>query len=132
MYSGLFTHHIKAVLPPPQIEQLFGLLGYRSSPSQQEQVLSVAPSSPDDFLRLSCAFFLARCECRLLEEALGKHRGEAQWELKMVRERQRGHGVQVGFCLHTNESSVEITGLQSPDQRPVPVHLGLGPGLGLD
>uniref|UniRef100_A0A3P8X4T9 Spermatogenesis associated 2 like n=1 Tax=Cynoglossus semilaevis TaxID=244447 RepID=A0A3P8X4T9_CYNSE len=91
-YSGLFTHHIKAVLPPPQIEQLFGLLGYRSSPSQQEQVLSVAPSSPDDFLRLSCAFFLARCECRLLEEALGKHRGEAQWELKMVRERQRGHG----------------------------------------
>ncbi|XP_058501104.1 spermatogenesis associated 2-like [Solea solea] len=99
MYSGPFTHYIKPVLSVPQIEKLFGLLGYHSSSPQHQQLclqlLRISPSSVDDLLRLSCAFYLARCECRLLQAALGKHAGEAQWELRLVRERQRGHGVQV-------------------------------------
>lgn len=101
MYSGTFTHYIKPVLSMPQIEKLFGLLGYQLSSSRYEQLHlqspRVSPASLDDLLRLSCAFFLAHCECRLLLTALGKYAGEAQWELSVVRERQRGNSLQV--CL---------------------------------
>ncbi len=99
MYSGMFTHYIRPVLSMPQIEILFGLLGYQPSTSRHEQLClqspGVSPDSPDDLLQLSCAFFLARCECRLLVTALGKNLGEAQWELSVVKERQRGHSLQV-------------------------------------
>lgn len=101
MYSGMFTHHIKPVLSTPQIEEMFGLLGYHPCSTRREQLrlLSprVSPATLEDFLRLSCAFFLARCECLLLLTALGKHSGDVQWELSVVRERQRGHSLQV--CL---------------------------------
>lgn len=101
MYSGMFTHCIKPVLSMPQIEKLFGLLGYQVSSSRHEQLrlqsARVSPSSLNDLLCLSCAFFLARCECRLLMTALGNHVGEAQWELSLVRERQKGNSLQV--CL---------------------------------
>lgn len=83
----------------PQIEKVFSLLGYQLSSSQQEQLCLQAsrtnPTSLDELLRLSCAFFLARCECCLLATALESHVGEAEWELSVVRERQRGHSVQV-------------------------------------
>ncbi|KAM8890948.1 spermatogenesis associated 2-like isoform 1-T2 [Spinachia spinachia] len=98
MYSGMFTHFIKPVLSMPQVEKLFGLLGYQPSSSRNEQLRlqapAVGPASSYDLLCLSCAFFLARCECRLLRTALEKHAGEAQWELSVVRERQRGYGLQ--------------------------------------
>lgn len=101
MYSGTFTHDIKPVLSMPQIERLFGLLGYQLSSSRHEQLrlLShrVNPASPDDLLCLSCAFFLARCECRLLLTALREHAGEVQWELGVVRERATGSSLQVGY-----------------------------------
>lgn len=99
MHSGTFTHHIAPVLPRPQMENLFGLLGYLPGSSCPEQLRlqapGVGPASPDDLLRLSCAFFVARCECRLLLVALGKHGGDTQWELSTVRERQRGSSLQV-------------------------------------
>lgn len=99
MYSGTFTHYIASVLSMPQIKSLFGLLGYQHNSFQPEQlclrVPKVSPASLDDLLRLSCAFFVARCECHLLLSALGNHVGDAQWELHMVRERQRGHSLQV-------------------------------------
>lgn len=83
----------------PQIENVFSLLGYQPSSSRQEQLClqlsRTNPASLGDFLRLSCAFFLARCECCLLATALGSHVGEAEWELSVVRERQKGHSVQV-------------------------------------
>lgn len=98
MYSGMFTHDIRPVLSMPQIERLFGLLGYQLSSSRHEQLrlLShrVNPASPDELLCLSCAFFLARCECRLLLTALGEHSGEVQWELSVVRERATGNSLQ--------------------------------------
>ncbi|XP_017274356.1 spermatogenesis associated 2-like isoform X2 [Kryptolebias marmoratus] len=101
MYSGTFTHFITPVLSMPQIEKLFGLLGYQPSPFRPEQLClqppKVSPSSLEDLLRLSCAFFVARCECHLLLSALGNHVGDAQWELNMVRERQRGNSLQVAF-----------------------------------
>ncbi|XP_054476645.1 spermatogenesis associated 2-like [Anoplopoma fimbria] len=101
MYSGMFTHFIKPVLSMPQIEKLFGLLGYEPSSSRHEQLClqssRVGPASSHELLCLSCAFFLARCECCLLLTALGKHVGEAQWELSVVRERQRGNSVQVAL-----------------------------------
>lgn len=100
MYSGTFTHYIKPVLSMPQIEKLFGLLGYQLSLPRHEQQLQlqsarVGPASLDDFLHLSYGFFLARCECHLLLTALEKNAGDVQWELNMVRERQRGNSLQV-------------------------------------
>lgn len=111
MYSGMFTHYIKPVLSMPQIEKLFGLLGYQPGSSRQEQLrlqsTRAGPSpSPGDLLRLSCAFFLCRCECRLLLVALGKHAGEVQWELSMVRERQRGSNLQV--ALDNTKKALEV------------------------
>ncbi|XP_029953028.1 spermatogenesis associated 2-like isoform X2 [Salarias fasciatus] len=100
-YSSAFIHDICPVLSPPQIHSLFGLLGYRAASSHPEQ-LRLAPardgqSSLDHLLRLSCAFFLARCECCLLLAALGKRGGELEWELSLVRERQRGHVLQAAL-----------------------------------
>lgn len=98
MYSGTFTHFIKPVLSTSQIEKLFGLLGYQLSSRHEQlrlQPSRISPGSLSDLLRLSCAFFLARCECRLLLMALGKHVGETQWELSVVRERQKGNNLQV-------------------------------------
>nr|XP_057932498.1 spermatogenesis associated 2-like [Doryrhamphus excisus]XP_057932499.1 spermatogenesis associated 2-like [Doryrhamphus excisus] len=100
MYSGMFTHYIKPVLSPAQIEKLFGLLGYQYSTRREQlklQSLRPSPNVLDDLLRLSCAFFLARCECRLLLAALEKGGGDAQWELCVVRERQRGHSLKVAL-----------------------------------
>lgn len=98
MYSGMFTHLIKPVFSVQQTHHLFSLLGYQpcSAPPQQLR-LQPASTSSDHFLRRSCAFFLARCECRLLLAALGSHGGDAQWELSLVRERRRGHSVQVAL-----------------------------------
>ncbi|XP_013889307.1 spermatogenesis associated 2-like [Austrofundulus limnaeus] len=101
MYSGTFTHYISSVLSMPQIESLFGLLGYQHNSFRPEELClresKVRPASLDDLLRLSCAFFVARCECQLLLSALGNHVGDAQWELHMVWERQRGNSLQVAF-----------------------------------
>ncbi|XP_035520620.1 spermatogenesis-associated protein 2-like protein [Morone saxatilis] len=110
MYSGMFTHYIKPVLSMPQIEKLFGLLGYQPSSPRREQLRlqspRVSPACLDDLLRLSCAFFLARCECHLLLTALGKHAGEVQWELSVVRERQRGNSLQV--ALENTKKTLEV------------------------
>ncbi|KAM6925694.1 spermatogenesis associated 2-like [Lycodopsis pacificus] len=117
MYSGMFTHFIKPVLSMPQIEKLFGLLGYRPSSSRHEQLRlqspRVGPASLDDLLCLSCAFFLARCECFLLQTALGKHAGEAQWELSVVRERQRGNCLQVAL-----DNTKKTLGANQPQMEP--------------
>ncbi|XP_008410938.1 spermatogenesis associated 2-like [Poecilia reticulata] len=97
MYSGTFTHCVAPVLSAPQTEEVFGLLGYRPGPAQT-RLLRLQPSggpvAPRELLRLACAFFLARCECRLLLAALGK-RGGARRELGVVRERRRGQRLQV-------------------------------------
>ncbi|XP_031724070.1 spermatogenesis associated 2-like [Anarrhichthys ocellatus] len=117
MYSGMFTHFIKPVMSMPQIEKLFGLLGYRPSSSRHEQLRlqspRVGPASLDDLLCLSCAFFLARCECFLLRTALGKHAGEAQWELSVVRERQRGNCLQVAL-----DNTKKTLGANPPQMEP--------------
>ncbi|XP_068169159.1 spermatogenesis associated 2-like [Antennarius striatus] len=110
MYSGTFTHYVKPVLSMPQIEKLFGLLGYKPNSSRHEQLRlqlrRVSRASVDNLLSLSCAFFLARCECRLLLTALGKHAGEAQWELSLVRERLRGDSLQV--ALENTKKLLEV------------------------
>lgn len=99
MYSGIFTHYIKPVFSMRQIEQLFGLLGYKPCLVPREQLRlqpqKVSADSLDEVLRLACAFFVVRCECRLLMAALGKNSGQAQRELSVVRERQRGYSLQV-------------------------------------
>lgn len=99
MYSGIFTHCIKPVFSTQQIERLFGLVGYKKCPTQREQLRlqpqKVSAANMDELLRLSCAFFVARCECRLLLAALGKYAGQPKWELSVVRERQRGHSLEI-------------------------------------
>lgn len=106
MYSGTFTHYITPVLSTAQIENLFNLLGYELSASSSEQLHlqthRVNSTSSDTLLCLSCAFFLARCECHFLTTALGKHCGDTQWELSAVMERQRGN------CLQVCDADAEI------------------------
>ncbi|XP_049580519.1 spermatogenesis associated 2-like isoform X2 [Syngnathus scovelli] len=100
MYSGMFTHYIKPVLSVAQIEKLFGLLGYQCSTRREQlhlQLHTVGSLILDDLLCLSCAFFLARCECCLLQMALENHSSDVQWELCMVRERLRGYALQVAL-----------------------------------
>lgn len=109
MYSGMFTHYIKPVLSMPLILKVFGLLGYQPCSGRHEQLHRQSPgvssAAPGNLLNLSCAFFLARCECRLLLSALGTHGGEAEWELSLVRERQRGCSLQVSPISLLNEST---------------------------
>ncbi|XP_072241465.1 spermatogenesis associated 2-like [Leuresthes tenuis] len=121
MYSGTFTHCITPVLSLSQIEKLFGLLGYQLSPSCPEQLClqwpRVSRDSGDGLLRLSCAFFIARCECRLLLAALGQHGGDTQWELSVVRERLRGNSLQVALdntkkTLEVNQPPVELSNVE--------------------
>ncbi|KAM4573171.1 spermatogenesis associated 2-like isoform 1-T1 [Odontesthes bonariensis] len=121
MYSGTFTHCITPVLSMSQIEELFGLLGYQLSPSCPEQLCLPSPrfsrASLDGLLRLSCAFFIARCECHLLLTALGQHVGDTQWELSVVRERLRGNSLQVALdntkkTLEVNQPPMELTNVE--------------------
>ncbi|CAG5958378.1 unnamed protein product [Menidia menidia] len=111
MYSGTFTHCIAPVLSASQVHQLFGLLGYQLSPSCPEQLCLQPPrgssASLDDLLHLSCAFFVARCECHLLLSALGKHVGDTQWELSVVRERLRGSSLQA--ALDNTRKTLEVS-----------------------
>ncbi|XP_035498485.2 spermatogenesis associated 2-like [Scophthalmus maximus] len=124
MYSGMFTHHIRPVLSMPQAEKLFGLLGYEPGAARREQLflqaLKIGPASLDDLLRLSCAFYLARCECRLMQAALGKHVGEAQWELSVVRERQRGNSLQVAL-----DNAKKTLKVKQPPTEPFDVDMDL-------
>ncbi|XP_072291485.1 spermatogenesis associated 2-like [Eucyclogobius newberryi] len=115
MYSGIFTHCIKPVFSTQQIELLFGLLGYRLCSSRREQLRlqpqKVSAARVDELLRLSCAFFVARCECRLLLAALGKYAGQPRWELNIVRERQRGHSFQMAL-----DSTMRLVDVKQPLQ----------------
>lgn len=110
MYSGIFTHYIKPVFTSQQIEELFSMLGYELCSKRREQLRlqpqKVNAANLDELLHLSCAFFVARCECRLLLAALGKNSGQRQWELSLVRERQRGHSLQV--ALDNTMRTVEV------------------------
>lgn len=103
-YSGIFTHHIKPALSTVQVEELFGLLGYRVSlgASREEELrLGPSPALPDDLLRLACSFFTARCECKLLLSALEPlhllTQGSSECELRIVQERRRGSSLQVAL-----------------------------------
>ncbi|XP_019720837.1 spermatogenesis associated 2-like [Hippocampus comes] len=112
MYSGMFTHYIKPVLSLAQIEKLFGLLGYQRSTRREQlhlQLHTVSPLILDDLLCLSCAFYLARCECQLLLTALEAHGGDPRWELCMVRERLRGYVLQVAL-----DNTKRIMGFKQP------------------
>lgn len=133
MYSGMFTHYIKPVLSMQHIARLFGMLGYQPCLARHEQEqlrlqsTSFNSASSADLLRLSCAFFLARCECRLLLSALGKHGGETQWELNLVRERQRGHSLQV--ALENTKKTLEVNQPLKEDAMELS---GIDAGLDLD
>ncbi|KAK7892095.1 hypothetical protein WMY93_024058 [Mugilogobius chulae] len=115
MYSGKFTHCIKPVFSAKQIEVLFGLLGYRRCSSGREQLRlqaqKVSAARVDELLRLSCAFFVARCECGLLLAALGRYAGQPRWELNIVRERQRGHNLQIAL-----DSTMRLVDVKQPLQ----------------
>lgn len=102
MFSGMFSHYIKPSLSTPQVLELFGLLGYQASKARSSEELCLCPQArPLDFLlHLACAFFTARCECRMLLAALekkagaGARNGGREWELNLVQERQRGHSLE--------------------------------------
>lgn len=99
MYSGIFTHCIKPVFSTHQVEVLFGLLGYKKSQREQLRLQpeQISADSLEELLRMACAFFVGRCECRLLLAGLGKYAGQPQWELNVVRERQRGYTIETAL-----------------------------------
>ncbi|CAB1313920.1 unnamed protein product [Coregonus sp. 'balchen'] len=99
MFSGMFTHYIKPALSMQQVADLFGLLGYQASEARLcEELRLRSPGLPvDTLLRLSCAFFAARCECRLLLSAIGPQARGVEWELNLVQERQKGHSLQIAL-----------------------------------
>lgn len=139
-YSSVFIHDIFPVLLPSQVHSLSGLLGYRAASSRPEQLCLMSswddPSSLDHLLRLSCAFFLARCECCLLLAALGKHGGELEWELSLVRERRQGHDLQVALdnttksldisppLMDTLDGDLDLYREDQASQQPVSDHYG--------
>lgn len=120
MYSGVFTHCIKPVFSTQQIELLFGLLGYKKCSTQREQLSlqpqKVSAASMEKLLRLSCAFFVGRCECRLLLAALGKYAGQPQRELRIVRERQRGHNLEIALDNTLRQVDVKQSLLELPEE----------------
>ncbi|XP_064808115.1 spermatogenesis associated 2-like [Oncorhynchus masou masou] len=99
MFSGMFTHYIKPALSMQQVADLFGLLGYQASEARLcEELRLCSPALPvDTLLRLSCAFFTARCECRLLLSAIVPQGRRVEWELNLVQERQKGHSLQIAL-----------------------------------
>lgn len=113
MYSGMFTHCVKPVLSMPQILELFGLLGYKAGPTRSDELRLSSAVSTQDFRNLSFVFFVARCECRLLLTALGKHAGVVEWELGLVQERMKGHTLQV--ALDNTKRRLEAAGPAEDD-----------------
>ncbi|KAJ8398669.1 hypothetical protein AAFF_G00421970 [Aldrovandia affinis] len=91
MFSGMFTHLVRPVLPEQQVEDLFALLGYLAKGDELE--LHGPPPSAHILLQLACAFFAARCECRLLLSAAATSGGGANAERHLVQERRRGHSL---------------------------------------
>ncbi|KAJ8271959.1 hypothetical protein COCON_G00108180 [Conger conger] len=92
LFSGMFTHLVRPALSAQQVAQLFGLLGYQSNGT--ELVLRDALPSAAGLLGLACAFFVARCESRLLSTASGGRPGA---ELTLVQERRKGLSLQVAL-----------------------------------
>ncbi|KAJ7997763.1 hypothetical protein DPEC_G00215500 [Dallia pectoralis] len=99
MFSGMFTHYVKPALSTQQVADLFGLLGYEAPDGRRCDELRLrSPALPvDTLLRLSCAFFAARCECCLLLSARGPQTRGGLWELSLVQERQQGHSLQAAL-----------------------------------
>ncbi|XP_030646449.1 spermatogenesis associated 2-like [Chanos chanos] len=123
MYSGMFTHCIKAAFSVEQAINLFALLGYQTlgSGADDELKLSSTPI-PDSLLHLACAFFTARIECQLLHSALGSVGRGVKWELKLVQERQRGHSLLVALenVAESQNASSNISTNISPNTGPDP------------
>ncbi|XP_026143083.1 spermatogenesis-associated protein 2-like protein [Carassius auratus] len=99
MFSGMFTHLIKPALTLQQAKELFCLLGYQaSSPNEEEELVLNSKLVPADvLLSLACGFFIARMECQLLLSALGSVDRDVEWVLRLVKERQAGHSLQIAL-----------------------------------
>ncbi|KAI1890061.1 hypothetical protein AGOR_G00169340 [Albula goreensis] len=92
MFSGVFTHLVRPVLSEQQVGLLFGLLGYQAK-GEELQTSGPLPSGTT-LLRIACAFFAVRCECRLLLSAAETLGGGVDVQLQLVQERQKGHSLQ--------------------------------------
>ncbi|KAG9352641.1 hypothetical protein JZ751_021055 [Albula glossodonta] len=92
MFSGVFMHLVRPVLSEQQVGLLFGLLGYQAK-GEELQTCGLPPSGTT-LLRIACAFFAMRCECRLLLSAAETLGGGVDVQLQLVQERQKGHSLQ--------------------------------------
>ncbi|XP_051512391.1 uncharacterized protein LOC127416854 isoform X1 [Myxocyprinus asiaticus] len=99
MFSGMFTHSIKSALTLQQAKELFGLLGYQPLGPTEEEELTLDPKlvPADLLLNLACAYFIARMECQLLISTLSALDRGVEWVLQLVKERQKGHCLQVAL-----------------------------------
>ncbi|XP_023675641.2 spermatogenesis associated 2-like isoform X1 [Paramormyrops kingsleyae] len=92
MFSGTYIHQVAPVLSEQQAAMFFGLLGYQEAEGQRLE-LRGQPTA-EQLRRLACAFFLARCKCRLLLGAGGSRGGGLVFEQALVKEGQKGRGLQ--------------------------------------
>ncbi|XP_048886845.1 spermatogenesis associated 2-like [Brienomyrus brachyistius] len=92
MFSGTYIHQVAPVLSEQQAAMFFGLLGYQVAEGQRLE-LRGQPTA-EQLRRLACAFFLARCECRLLLGVGGSPGGGLVFEQALVKEGQKGRGLQ--------------------------------------
>lgn len=92
MFSGTYIHQVAPVLSEQQAAMFFGLLGYQVAEGQRLE-LRGKPTA-EQLRRLACAFFLARCKCRLLLGAGGSRSRGLVFEQALVKEGQKGRGLQ--------------------------------------
>ncbi|XP_036400124.1 spermatogenesis associated 2-like [Megalops cyprinoides] len=105
MFSGMFTHLIRPAFSKQQVDNLFGLLGYRITGEELELLAPLLP--PATLLGFACAFFAARCECQMLSSAAATLGGGVLVERHLVEERQKGHSLR--RALENLQGKVEVT-----------------------
>ncbi|KAL0968223.1 hypothetical protein UPYG_G00264000 [Umbra pygmaea] len=142
-FSGMFTHYVKPVLSMQQVAHLFGLLGYQASEARHQEELSLrSPALPmDTLISLACGFYIARCECCLLLNAIGPQAGWVEWELNLVQERRKGHSLQKALdnsmrrleTIPEKENTLELSAMEgemdlyTDDLRCLPVNFNTSP-----
>ncbi|MFT7816884.1 spermatogenesis-associated protein 2-like protein isoform X1 [Arapaima gigas] len=113
LFSGMFIHQVCSVLSKQQAMELFRWLGYQAVERQGhcEKLELKGPSLPiKALLHFAYLFFIARCECRLLQAAAEMLGGGPTVELALVQERQRGCSLET--AQHSLQSKMEVTQLE--------------------
>ncbi|MBN3298174.1 SPA2L protein, partial [Amia calva] len=90
-FSGVYTHYLKPTFSVDSLLQLFQKMGYRERDRHQLELASMPP--PDTLLRVACGFFVARCECDLLQGMAKKLIGVKVSADDLIQERRKSRSL---------------------------------------